>query len=80
MTDQKVFAVKDRLQLLGDPRDIAVPVAQYKEVVQWCKRMRIKAEIPLNRDNKHIAEHYFGLHLWRVQDDEQRVWFALKWA
>jgi hypothetical protein len=78
--NQKVFVVKDGLQLRGDPRDIAIPADQYKEVVKWCKKMKVKAEIPLSRDNKNIAEYYFGMHLWRVQDEKQRVWFAMKWA
>ena len=77
---QRVFLVKDRIQLIGDERDFVVPVKSRREVLSWCKKMGIQVEQPLNKDNRHIANHYFDVDLWRVKDDTQRLWFQIKWA
>lgn len=78
--DQKVFCRKDDIVLRGDPRDIMLP-AQYKlAVLSWCRKNGIVAECPLNKDNQHLARDYFGVNLWRVKDDKQRLLFILKWS
>ena len=79
MTD-KIFMERDRFTLRGDERDIMLP-AQYKmTVVRWCKRNNIDFEFPLSNDQQEIAKHYFGVNLWRIRDEQQRMWFVLKWS
>lgn len=77
---EKIFMERDRLTLRGDDRDIMLP-AQYKlAVLSWCRKNHINIECPLNKDNEHIARHYFGMNLWRIKDEKQRMWFRLKWT
>lgn len=68
---QKVFAVKGRFQLMGDQRDIGVGSAYRKDVWDWCNA-------------NHIELEYQGTlahtDLWRVRDEQQRMWFLLKWT
>ena len=78
--NQKVFLTKNRFQLIGDYRDFAIPVELRKEVLRWSKQAKISIERPLNKDNRYLSEHYFGVDLWRVKNDEQRLWFALRWS
>jgi hypothetical protein len=77
---EKIFMERDRFILRGDDRDIMLP-AQYKmAVLSWCRKNNIDVELPLNKDNEHIAKHYFGVNLWRIRDEQQRAWFALRWS
>ena len=76
----KLFAEREKYRLTGDPRDIMVPADCKKDVVLWCRQMGIDLEIPMNRDNQDIVERYFGVNLWRVRDEQQRIMFVLRWA
>ena len=76
---QKVFLTRDRIQLVSDERDFVVPVAQRREVLRWSRQAKVDVERPLNKDNQNLCAHYFGVDLWRVKDEQQRSWFALKW-
>lgn len=77
---ERIFMERDRLTLRGDDRDIMLPAESKKAVLKWCRRNRIQIECPLNKDNEQIARHYFGVNLWRVKDEQQRMWFMLKWS
>lgn len=68
---QKVFAVKGRVQLVGDQRDIAVDADQRLAVWNWCDRNDIELEY------QGSLAH---TDLWRVRDERQRVAFLLRWA
>jgi len=77
---QKIFIEKDRYQLRGDSRDFALPVEHTKVMLDWCEQQGINVECPLDNDNQYLARNYFGVNLWRVRDDEQRVVFMLRWS
>jgi hypothetical protein len=77
---EKVFMERNKCSLLGDDRDIMLP-AQYKlAVLSWCRKNQIDIECSLNKDNEDIARRYFGMNLWRIKDEKQRMWFMLRWA
>lgn len=78
--NQKVFLTRNRIQLIGDARDFVVPVKHRAEVLHWSRQTNIEVECPLNKDNQYLCEHYFGVDMWRVKEEQQRLWFALKWA
>lgn len=80
MMQQKVFMEYGNLKLWGDPRDIPVPSNLRKDVYTWCVSNDVVADMPLNRDYRHISERYFGLDIWRVKDERERVMFALRWS
>ena len=70
MTGTKVFAEKGRVKLIGDERDIATPYSRRQEVHAWAA------------ENKIIVEYQGtlgGTDVWRIKDDQQRAWFALRW-
>ena len=67
----KIFAEKGRVKLVGDNRDIAVPYDQRKQVWNWC----YENDITVTYEGS-LA----GIDLWRVKDEQQRVWFALRWS
>ena len=56
--------------LMGDERDIAVPYSHRQEVYEWAG---------LNRITIEYQGTLGGVDVWRVRDDQQRAWFALKW-
>lgn len=66
-----IFAVKGRVKLVGDSRDIAVPYDKRKQVWNWCYE---------NNINVTYEGSLAGIDLWRVKDEQQRSWFALRWA
>lgn len=68
---QKIFAAKGRVQLVGDPRDIAVDAGQRQDVWDWCHQNNITPEY------QGTLAH---TDLWRVRDERQRAWFVLRWA
>ena len=77
---EKIFMTRDRFTLRGDDRDIMVP-AQYKSsVLRWCRKNKIDVECPLSKDHQDIVKHYFGVNLWRIRNDQQRMWFIMRWA
>ena len=66
-----VFAEKGRVKLVGDSRDIAVPYNKRKQVWNWC----YENDITVTYEGS-----LSGTDLWRVKDEQQRLWFALRWA
>ena len=77
---QKVFMTKGELRLHGDERDQVVPSKLRKHVYEWCVRNGVVADMPLSRDGVYISEKYFGVDLWRIKDDQQRMLFVLRWS
>lgn len=66
----KIFAEKGRVKLVGDSRDILLSSTIRQEVWDWCQ------------DNDIVVEYQgtlSGIDLWRVVDEEHRIWFILKW-
>lgn len=54
-----------------DSRDIALPSDLRREVWVWA-----------HENNISLEGHLYGvegLDVWRVRDDQQRVWFNLRW-
>lgn len=66
----KIFAEKGRVRLVGDSRDIMLSSTTRQEVWDWCQDNDIKVE---------YQGTLSGIDLWRVVDEEQRIWFILKW-
>ena len=79
MMAEKIFMERDRFVLRGDDRDIMVPAQHRKAVVRWCRQNKIDLECPLSKDNQAIIKDYFGVNLWRVRDEQQRMWFVMRW-
>lgn len=55
---------------MSDEKDIAVPFSRRQAVYEWCG------------ENKIIIEYQGtlgGTDVWRIKDDQQRAWFALRW-
>lgn len=75
----KVFMERNGFTLQSDERDFVVPVEHRVQVKQWCQQTGVVVESPLSKDNRKIVEDYFEVDLWRVRDDEQRMWFSLRW-
>lgn len=67
----KIFAEKGKVKLVGDNRDIAVPYDRRYHVWAWCQENNISVT---------YEGSLAGTDLWRVKDDEQRVWFTLRWS
>lgn len=67
----KVFAEKGRVRLVGDQRDIGVGSAYRRDVWDWCNANHIEVEY------QGTLSH---IDLWRVRDEQQRMWFLLRWA
>ena len=57
--------------LFGDERDIAVPYSKRQEVYEWCVANKISVEYQVTLS---------GVDVWRVRDDQQRMWFNMRWA
>lgn len=62
--------------LVGDERDIMVSRTHYLAVIDWCKEHKISVHDSGTRG----AAASFGVNLWRVEDDAQRVLFMLRWS
>lgn len=74
----KVFIERtDGVKLVGDERDIMLPSSLLVEVFDWCDDVGITANLV---DTQGIAQKCFGVLLWRVADDRQRLAFNLRWA
>ena len=72
MSDCKVFATDTRgYVLMGDSRDIAVAYNKRQEVWDWCHENKITPE---------YQGTMAGTDLWRIRDEQERVWFSLRWA
>ena len=76
---EKIFMERDRFVLRADDRDIMLPAQNKMAVVRWCRRNNIDFEFPLSKDQQEIVKHYFGVNIWRVRDEQQRMWFLLRW-
>lgn len=74
----KVFATtRSGAQLVGDERDIMISNQLIADVIEWCEQTGIKAEqVPTSP----MIQWSFGVNLWRIHDEQQRVLFALRWA
>lgn len=67
----KIFAVKGRVKLVGDSRDIAVLYDRRNQVWNWCQENDISVT---------YEGSLAGIDLWRIKDEQQRMWFALRWS
>jgi len=65
------------IKLVGDHRDIMLPMKMTKEIQAWCDSNKVIAE-PVQ--NHVIIQTMFGVTLWRIKDDEQRMLFTLRWS
>lgn len=78
MPEVKVFAENDSgLKLVGDSRYIMTPHRLHDDIVTWCHENNIRARTV---NTEGYAQMIFGALLWRVDDDDQRVMFALRWS
>ena len=78
-----VFLEKQGLKLMGDSRDIMVPRKYQSDVLKWCKENNVEATIgdPNKPSSENaMVQRLFNVNLWRVKDDKQRTWFALRWS
>ena len=57
--------------LMSDEKDIAVPYVFRQEVYEWCGANKITIE---------YQGTLAGTDVWRVRDDQQRMWFTLRWS
>lgn len=72
----RVFAhAESGAELIGDERDIAVNWQIRLEVYDWLQENNIEAEY-----QGAAFGRLFGIDLWRVKDEHQRVLFLLKWG
>lgn len=55
---------------MSDTRDIATPYSKRQEVYNWAGANGITIE---------YQGTLGGIDVWRVRDEQQRAWFALKW-
>ena len=65
------------IKLISDDRDIMLPLRLRPEIEAWCATNEITAE-PVG--DRVFIQTMFGVTLWRVKDEAQRVAFALRWA
>lgn len=77
---QKIFLERQRMKLISDERDIMVPAKYHHAVLEWCQQNHIGVEAPGDNYDHGIARRIFGVNLWRIRDEEQRLWFALRWS
>jgi hypothetical protein len=67
----KEFATDARGHVfMSDERDIATPYSQRQEVYSWAGQNGITVE---------FQGTLGGVDVWRIHDNQQREWFALKW-
>ena len=76
----KVFRERNGLKLVSDERDIEVPAKYRFQVHEWCFDNEIEATLATNHEGSAWAASIWGVNLWRVKDDEQRMMFALRWS
>lgn len=80
MMAAKVFRKGNGFSLVSDERDIAVPAKYRREVLDWCDANDIEATLALTGTSTNLAEITWGVTLWRVQDEQQRLMFILRWT
>lgn len=76
----KVFLKVGRNQLISDERDIMVAARYRSQVLQWCRESGVEVEDPQGNYTHEIAQKQFGVNIWRIRDEQQRVLFALRWS
>lgn len=75
---QKVFAEhKNGYKLVGDSRYIMLPQELHDDIITWCHDNNIKATTV---NVGAWGQAMFGVLLWKIFNEEQRVMFALKWG
>ena len=74
---QKTFLERSGTKLQSDERDIMLPLSLGREIQQWCQDNNIQA---VRVQNQVIVQTMFGVTLWRIPDEQQRAWFALRWS
>ena len=67
----KVFAEWHGVALNSDARDIGVKVQDVDLIMPWCE----KNNIDIQRVNRG-----FGIDVWRIKDEQQRMMFLLKFG
>lgn len=68
---QKVFATQGEYKFVSDARDIATPYSKRQEVYAWAGANGITIE---------YQGTLGGFDVWRVCNEQQRVWFNLRWS
>ena len=74
---QKTFLERSGTKLQSDERDIMLPIDWSQEIQQWCQDNDIQVEAV---QHQIIFQSMFGVTLWRIPDEQQRAWFALRWS
>ena len=70
----RVFAQRGNFRLHSDERDITVDCRKRTVVWDWCAENNIMVEYQGTQFG-----NLFGLDLWRIKDEQQRMTFLLKW-
>ena len=74
---QKTFLERSGTKLQSDGRDFMLPMSLSQEIRQWCQDNNIQVEAV---QHQIIIQSMFGVTLWRIPDEQQRAWFALRWS
>ena len=74
---QKIFLELSGTKLQSDERDIMVPMADRFIIEKWCQDNNIQAQQVYHQLG---VQHLLGVMLWRIPDEQQRAWFALRWS
>jgi len=73
---EKVFIERKSFQLISDERDIMLPMGLTKQVEEWCLNNNITAE----RAPQIFFQTALSVTLWRIKDEQHRMWFTLRWV
>lgn len=73
----KVFAERAGFKLTGDDRDIAINWHYREKIWNWCSDNDINANY---NSFGSTSGKFFGVDLWRIEDEKQRILFLLKWG
>ena len=71
----RVFAEQGKFKLHGDDRDVAVSCLRRNDVWGWCE----ENDIYIEYQDTQIGNS-FGIDIWRIRDEQQRITFLLKWG
>jgi competence protein ComGF len=78
MAEIKIFAENDvGLRLVGDSRYVMTSESLHDEIVAWCRENNIRAKTV---NSEAYMQMIFDALLWRIDNEEQRLMFALRWA
>jgi hypothetical protein len=67
----KEFATDARgYVFMSDERDISTPFSRRQEVYEWAGQNGVTVE---------YQGTLGGVDIWRIHNEQQREWFALKW-